>query len=272
LTQRLPPPIRRLGARLLSLLYRRLVPWVSRLEDFHGYSLLETPPAYAFVQADVVANLPEYRRTGAGEIRRIVIVGAWHGEEVDEMLVRFPRCHFLLLEPSKEAYSQLSRRLAGNPRVTCLQVAAADRDERTTFHEMSITGNGSLLSLAGPSESSFRVPEIEEIDSYEVQTVRLDSLPELSDDTPIDCMWIDVQGSELAVLEGAEGLLDRVGAAFVEVATDKLSYEGATSFVDLQALMSRHAFRLASLGTDPVNGQGNALWLAATPGRSRPSA
>jgi hypothetical protein len=63
------------------------------------------------------------------------------------------------------------------------------------------------------------------------------------------------------VLRGAEDVLARVKTAFIEVATDKVSYANATWFDDLYELMAAHGFRLASLGTDAVNGQGNALWI-----------
>ncbi len=253
--------VKDLAARLLGFISRLLVRAVVALERFHGGSLLPPPPAYAFVQDDLIQNLPAYLGVRASDIRRIVIVGAWHGEEVGEMLERFPSCRFLLLEPSRGAFTQLSRQFGTNSRVQCLQVAAAGTDGSTLFHETNLAGNGSLLPLAQLGETTFLVPGVKEIDAYTVKTVRLDSLPELQDGEPIDCLWVDVQGFELPVLQGATGVLGCVQVAFIEVATDRRSYEGATSFVDLNPWMSRHSFRLASLGTDPVNGQGNAMWL-----------
>jgi FkbM family methyltransferase len=251
-------------ARLLGLAYQLVAPVAARLERFHGRSLLPLPPAYAYVQQDAVANLPGYLGAEPGDIRRIVVVGAWHGEEVPEMLERFPNCRVLALEPSREAYAQLSARFAAESRVTCLPVAASDVDGTTTFHETNLDGNGSLLPLARPDDAgAFTVPGHAETETYDVRTVRLDSLDELRDGEPIHCLWVDVQGLELPVLEGATALIDRVGAAFLEVATAERSYEGATEFSDLHAWMAGRGFRLASLGTDPVNGQGNALWLRA---------
>jgi FkbM family methyltransferase len=260
--------VKQLVARALGAVYRLLAPLVVRLERFSDRSLLPLPPAYGFVQDDTVQNLAAYLGGDARDVRRIVVVGVWHGHEVEEMLDRFPHAIFLLLEPSRDAFAELQRRFGQNPRVQVLQVAASDSDGTTTFHEMSVDGTGSLLPLAAPGDDAFLAPGIREADSYEVRTARLDSLDELRDDAPIDCLWVDVQGMELPVLRGAEGIIDRVRSAFLEVATDKQSYEGATSFDDLARWVSERGFRLASLGTDPANGQGNALWLATGGARS----
>jgi FkbM family methyltransferase len=250
--------------RSLRALYRAATPMVARWQRYNdGRSAYPLPPPYAYVQDDLVANLPAYLGVNVTDVRRVVIVGAWHGEELAELLERYRRCEFLLLEPSREAYEALIRRWGAEPRVRCLPVAAAEADGRVTFHEMSVTGNGSLLPLSDAADDVFLAPGITESSAYEVDAVRLDGLAELDDDAAIDCLWVDVQGFELAVLRGAEGLLGRVRSAFLEVATDQRSYEGAASFGDVQEAMADAGFRLASLGTNPATGQGNALWLRA---------
>jgi FkbM family methyltransferase len=219
------------------------------------------PPPYSYVQADAVANLGEYLGLQATQVRRIVIVGAWHGEEIGELLDRYPAASIIALEPSRDAFGALSGRWGSDPRVRCVPVAAADKDGTMPFHEMSVTGNGSLLALAEPGEGTWRAPGMVQTAAYEVPTVRLDALAELADGEPIDCLWIDVQGFEGAVLRGAERLLDRVGAAFLEVTVNQRTYANATTFDELQGLLGAHGFQLVSLGTHPQIGQGNALWV-----------
>lgn len=253
--------MKQVGVRLLARLYAWLAPFVGRLERFHsGRSLLPLAPAYEFVQDDVAQRLHEYLRTNREQLQRIVIVGAWQGTEVDDLLLAYPNCQFLLLEPSRDVFPVLYARLGSHPRVTCMQVAASDEAGTGTFRETNIDGNGSLLPLADPGESVFLPTDIKETDTYEVPTVALDNLPEL-DGQRIDCLWIDVQGFETSVLAGAEKTLGRTSAAFIEVMIEKHSYKDASSFEEIAATMTRHGFRFASLGTDPANGGGNAFWI-----------
>jgi FkbM family methyltransferase len=244
----------------IRAIYRLLVSLVVRLEPHVGRSLLPLPPPYAYVQRDTLANLHAYLHVSREQIRRIVVVGAWHGEEVDEILELLPACRLVLLEPSRDAFQVLHDRLGCWDRVTCRQVAASDREGHATFHEMSVTGNGSLLPLATGRDAAL-IDGMREVDTYEVPTVRLDGLAELADQDPIDCLWVDVQGFEREVVDGAQALMPRVCSVFIEVATGAVTYEGATTFREIAERMDRHGFRLASLGTDHVNGQGNALWV-----------
>ncbi len=242
--------------RLLARIALRLEPYADR----YRFPLLAP---YAYVQADAIANLSGYLRIEPGQIERIVVVGGWHGDEINEMLERFTEGYIVVLEPSREPFGVLWARHGSNPRVKCLNVAASDYEGTAMFHDMSVAGNGSLLPLAPQGAGVALIDGMYEQDCYDVSTVRLDRLPELAESARIDCLWIDVQGFEGAVLDGAEGIMPLVQAAFIEVATDGVTYAGATTFNELAGRMSRHGFRLASLGTNPISGQGNALWVRA---------
>lgn len=213
------------------------------------------PKPYAFVQLDLQENLHQYLRCDPGDVELIVIVGAWHGDEVRAMIDRYPRCRFLCLEPNPSDYTVLSRRFAGNPRVQCLQVAASDQSGVATFHEVARPGTSSLLAPRAED------PRLLLAGSFEVETVRLDELDELRRARRIDCLWIDVQGAELKVLHGASALLDSTDAAFLEVATRDSSYVGGATMNELREFLEPRGFSLASLGIDAENGEGNALWL-----------
>lgn len=245
---------------LLALIYRLLAPVVARLERFYrGPRLLGAVAPYRFVEEDAVENLHRYLDLPAESIQKWAIVGAWHGNEVPALLTRYRSCRFVLIEPSREAFTVLKKRFGNNPRCICLDVAASDKAGEAELHKMALPGNDSLLPVSGSGAGTFQHPGQQELGTQRVITVRLDDMDELSGE--ISCLWIDVQGFERQVLLGAEEVVARARSVFIEVTTDKVSYEGGSRFTDIYDWLTPRGFRLANLGTDPVNGQGNALWV-----------
>ena len=252
------------ASRLSSVTRRlrsQLLRSASRVTQIAQLSNAELLPPYAFVQADVLGNLASYIGVAPERISRIVIVGAWHGEEIAQMLSEWSSASIVAFEPSREAFEVLETNFADVPRVTCVNRAVSDRNGMATFREMSVTGNGSLLPLAEEDDETVIVDGMHQTDIYEVPTVSLGEFPLLDDDRPINCLWVDVQGLERLVLEGCGQLLSRTDAAFVEVATTGVTYDGGARFLGLFEFMDSNGFRLASLGTNPITGQGNALWV-----------
>ncbi len=86
-----------------------------------------------------------------------------------------------------------------------------------------------------------------------VPTIRLDEL-----DLPPGNILLksDTQGHDLQVIDGAEGLLDRVAAILVETAVRPI-YEGSPLLPELLAVMSGRGYELA--GLFPVLGDSDGL-------------
>jgi hypothetical protein len=121
-----------------------------------------------------------------------------------------------------------------------------------------------VTDLPGTSSLFAPVPEEGRFNARECRKVpatRLDDLAYFADGRTIDCHWLDVQGAEKVVLRGAEELLGRTRAVFSEVTTRYVAYEGGAGIDDVTALLAARGFRLQLLGTNPVNGEGNALWV-----------
>lgn len=223
---------------------------------------LQLPPPYEYVQIDVEKNLHRYLRIGASDVSLIVIVGAWHGHEIDRLLQTYPQCRIICFEPNRDDFRVLLGKFSDDNRVTCLEYAVADSAGEKTFYASNVAGNGSLLPLKGASdEFSWVPPDAKVTDTYLVRTVALDTVDLLTKETKVDCLWIDAQGSELQILRGATRLLSVTQSLFLEVATTKTSYVGACKLAELWSHLGKRGFQIAALGTDPVNGMGNSLWL-----------
>jgi len=97
------------------------------------------------------------------------------------------------------------------------------------------------------------------VSSFEVRTTRLDDVPEISG---CDYLKIDVQGGELDVLKGAQGLLEKTLAVHCEVEFAPV-YKDQPLFADIDSYLRARGFELI----DFVNAGYNRY--KALPGPSR---
>ncbi|WP_435745286.1 FkbM family methyltransferase [Nocardioides sp. SYSU DS0663] len=116
------------------------------------------------------------------------------------------RGRVLALEPNPEVFAELVNSTWGAP-VTPLNLAASDRRGVASFAVPTDEGGsavpplGSLESRPGPH------------DTFLVRTVLLDEL--LPPHSEVSALKIDVEGHELAVLQGAAETIERCGPAII---------------------------------------------------------
>lgn len=199
--------------------------------------------AYDIIQEDVIRYLGKYLDK---EINDIVIVGAYHGTEIPEILYHYPKCNILAFEAYKPNFDTLVRTFKTRSNVKCYNVAISDKKGIEIFYELKDIGNGSLLRTEYPEKL---------VDIIKVPTDRLDSYVNEN----IDLLWVDVQGKELDVLKGFD--ITKAKALYLEVSkgTTK-TYKGTCLLSDLEKYVKNTHF-LHSIGLDKTNGTGNAFWL-----------
>ncbi len=217
--------------------------------------------AYDVIQEDVHHKFHSWIGKSREDIKNIVVVGAYHGNEIYGFLNSYPNCKVHAIEAVEEHFKVLSSRFQ-HPMVALYNEAVSDSNHKTVFYELGNggEGSGSLLRFQGNEKGHhFKVKE-----EIEVETVRLRDL--LGEDVEIDLLQIDVQGAELKVLKGSN--LDNVKSMFLEIHTkdfvqpwDQEPYEGQCYREDLESYLED--FRLHSIGldNDSGNGQGNSFWL-----------
>lgn len=108
---------------------------------------------------------------------------------------------------------------------------------------------GSLL----PSSTK----EIQQV--FTVPTIKIDSLPEAKGKQNI-ALWIDVEGSEYQVLEGARETLSRISVLHVEVET-KQFWHGQKDYSEVRHLLESYGFGVLSERIDESFGQGNVVFI-----------
>ncbi len=142
--------------------------------------------------------------------------------------------------------------------------ALGREDRKASFFRSAFSKSSSLLPMAQQHEEAF--PWTRDVEEIEVEVRRLDDVATDLELTPQVLLKIDVQGSELEVLEGGADVLGHVRIVLVETSLETM-YEGEPSFHDVYAFLRDRGFRYfgsAAQLFDPKMGrplQQDALFL-----------
>lgn len=210
--------------------------------------LLEDKRAYEVLQKQVEDSFAKDLNMKPEDVRNIVIVGAWHGQEIGRLLKNYINALIFAFEPYPKYYRILTEKYVKNDRVYTYNKAVTNRVSRIKFYELPMTGNGSILKPVGKIK--------EEI------TVDCTTLKHELEDLEIDLLWVDVQGAEMHVLQGTN--IEKCKSMFLEVFTLKAYelYEKQCYMNDLfDYLDNTHELYKLGLDNENKNGIGNSFWV-----------
>jgi FkbM family methyltransferase len=161
-----------------------------------------------------VAAAVEHRDVPFGnEFATVIDVGAHHGQFALLSRELFPQAEIFCVEPLPEAVERLEVTVGADPATTILPVAAAASQGTRRLHVSRKTDSSSLLPILKSYRTAF--PGTEEAATVDIETTTLDSILPGEIRRPA-LLKVDVQGGELEVLLGAEALLAKIDAAYVE--------------------------------------------------------
>lgn len=217
--------------------------------------------AYDVIQLDVEFGFNTFLGKEKSDIKNIVIVGAYHGYEINRLLNIYPNATIYAFEAVPEHYQVLQNRFNNINRVKTFNKAVSDVVEETNFFELGNggEGSGSLLKFTGHELGHpFKIKEI--------LKVKTTTLKEELQDLKIDLLWVDVQGAELKVLKGVD--LNNCSSLFLEIHThdfikpwDKEGYSGMCFKEDLENYLTSFTLHSIGLDNESGNGQGNSFWI-----------
>lgn len=194
-----------------------------------------------------------------------VDVGANRGQILREAVRVAPAGRHVAFEPIPSLAAELARAF---PQVECRQLALGARDEVARFcHYTQLDGWSGLRPSPQVSDQTGRPEFI---------TVRVSTLDAQLPDVHPQTIKIDVEGAELAVLEGGRGLLARARpfVIFEHVAQAAAPYGGAPDAVwDLLSDLGYEIFAVTGAGPFTraafARGADVVNWLATPGARSR---
>ena len=201
----------------------------------------------------------------------VLDVGAHVGQSNRLFRRLFPRATIWSFEPDPESYAALSDAIDPAQPGGTVRVALADRDGTATFHRNPIGHTSSLLARSETSRDSIDLararaegrPTALPVERIEVPVRRLDGWCAERGVTAVDLLKVDVQGAEVAVLAGTEGVLPATVTVAVEISFFDL-YERSSSFLEVEALLRPHGldlYALAEVSDNPMNGRTD--WVTA---------
>lgn len=217
--------------------------------------------AYKVIQDDIEFSFHKAINKESEDIKSIVIVGAYHGYEIQRLLNNYTNVIIHAFEAVPAHFEVLEQNYGNNNRVKLYNKAVSDSDGFVEFYELGNggEGSGSLLKFQGDKHGHpFKVKSV-----FSLPCVTLNSL---FSDSDIDLLWVDVQGAELRVLKGSP--LKNCNSLFLEIHTrdfvkpwDAEPYQGQCYKEDLEDYLDDFDLHSIGLDNETGNGQGNSFWV-----------
>ncbi|HTA37182.1 MAG TPA: FkbM family methyltransferase [Solirubrobacteraceae bacterium] len=184
----------------------------------------------------------------------IVDAGANRGDFTAVVRRLEPRSRVLAIEPIPQERERLERRFADDRGVRVDGHALSDRAGTATLNVTSHSVHASLLSAREETMSIY------EGGTDVTERIDVETAPPLDQlvDEPVTLLKIDVQGHEIAALEGASRTLAQTGAVLLEVLFQS-HYAGDATFGELHTFMQDAGFALCGLNV-PYHFAGRVLW------------
>ncbi len=192
--------------------------------------------------------------------RGVLHIGGHRGQEAT--IYARAKARVLWFEALESVYSDLKNILKDFPEQEAVHALLGNEEKFVSFHIASNDGmSSSIYPFADNNGFDLSMTE-----SVQLKMKRLDTLltREQAENYP---HWVvDVQGAELAVLQGAGRLLDSCQTIDVEVSTFDV-YEGGVNFTELDTFLKLEGF--LSLWQPMGRTHENLLYVRVRPSRAR---
>lgn len=193
------------------------------------------------------AFLAQRRLLAGRPVRTIVDGGAHLGETAARYRAAFPEAAVWSFEPAPESFERFRASVAGDPLVHPVNLALSREPGTAVLHLNRASGTHSLFPRPA-SGRRYYDPEGVPVGHATVAVTSLDAFCAEHALDRVDVLKLDLQGGELAALQGARGLLRerRIGLVYAEVLFVH-HYEGEPLFHDVAAFLERLDYTLFGL-------------------------
>jgi FkbM family methyltransferase len=162
----------------------------------------------------VAATIEHVGALAGRDFASVVDIGANRGQFTLFAAGLYPRARIFAFEPLPGPHAVLARIAAGHPRTQTFRAAIGPRVATARIHVMHPDDCSSLLAPTGRQTAIF--PQTRLAGTLPVEVAPLHAFVGPDDLCAPTLLKLDVQGFELAALEGCASLLDRFAAVYVE--------------------------------------------------------
>lgn len=190
----------------------------------------------------------------------IVEAGAHKGFDTVELVNIWPNGVIHSFEPVPNLYVELKNRTLAFSNCYCYPLALAEKNERKVFYLSSGTSDQSS-SLLKPEVHLQNHPTVTFPHTMEVNAITLDSWAQAYSINKVDFMWLDMQGSEPAMLRASPNILKTVKVIYTEINFQEM-YKGCELFSSFKQWLEGLGFTLVAIDyTHYKYGWGDALFI-----------
>jgi len=202
------------------------------------------------------------------QISNILDIGAYDGTDSIILSRIFNKAKIYSFEADSNNYSKLVTNIKYRRNIIPINAAVSNNSGEIEFYASenvderlsNMDASGSILF---PTEENEKVwPNMKFKKPIKVKCISIKDWAEQQKGINIDFIWMDVQGAELLVLEGAEKHLLNVKGIIAEVWDDSIFYKDSVDFSQLNKYLTSKGFRLSHLWKP--GGSGDALFLNNT--------
>lgn len=192
-------------------------------------------------------------------LRNLWVAGAFTFDEGPFLLSLWkslnPVC---LFEPLPQVAASVSRRYKSSPNIKVFSCALANFVGYASFNVTNNLASSSLLPLARHREV---FPHVATTGTIRVAVRTVQDVIEKEGLSPPDFLLMDVQGSELHVLNGmARDVLENIRVIYTEASTEEL-YRGSGTLDDIKQFLHKDFEFLGFRSFPTATMHGNALFL-----------
>ena len=198
----------------------------------------------------------DMRKLVPGDRPMLFDVGANRGQTIERLRKTFAHPVIHAFEPGRRTFAELERRMSGIADLHLNNLALGERAESRTLYDTDPPDMTSLLEQSVDAWGKVR-------DTYPVEVITLDDYCASRGIERIDILKSDTQGFDLAVIKGAQRMIERraVRLIFMEITFSDM-YKGSPRFDETYAYLADRGFALVSF-YDFYYQHGRAGWTDA---------
>jgi FkbM family methyltransferase len=152
-----------------------------------------------------------------------------------------PAATVFAFEPSGAVYQELERRLAAAGQaanVKAFNLGFSDTKREVALHSYTADGNEASLLSSIDLRLPTQVVAVEAVATEQIDVDTLDHFCEAHDVTQIHFLKLDVEGHELAILQGAQRLLAQGAIAMIQFEFGPANIYSRTYFYDFWSILA----------------------------------